>query len=66
MYVGSMAIEYYGLSHYSADAQLSIRVACAAPMWMLWQILAVQLNRWRNSRNPVKTISDDVKRTGRK
>lgn len=61
-YGGAFAIEYLGLQHYSLDAQDAVRMACAVPMWMVWQIAAVQLERWRKAKNPAQVIAGDIKK----
>lgn len=62
LFVGPLVIEAYGFGHYSFQAQLGICFMCAAPAWMLWSIVRVVLQRWRDSKNPVGTITNDIKK----
>lgn len=61
-FVGPLVIEAYGFSHYSFQAQLGICFMCAAPAWMMWSIVRVVLQKWRDSKNPVGTITKDIKK----
>ena len=61
-YVGALVIDRYGYQGYSQDAKDGIRFFCAVPMWMLLQILAVILTKWRDAKDPVGKISSDVKK----
>lgn len=61
-YIGAFVIDYFGYQHYSEDARLGIRFFCAVPMWMLLQILAVILTKWRDAKDPISKIAIDVKK----
>lgn len=62
LFIGPLAIEYYGLTHYGFQAQLGICFMAAAPAWLGWCIVARQFDRWRKARNPAKTIRADIQR----
>lgn len=62
LFVGPLVIEAYGFGHYSFQAQLGICFMCAAPAWMLWSIVRVVLQRWRDSKSPVDAIGKDIKK----
>lgn len=61
-YVGAWVIECYGYQNYSEDARLGIRFLCAVPMWMILQIIAVILTKWRDSKDPFAQIVKDIKK----
>lgn len=61
-YVGALVIDRYGYQGYSQDAKDGIRFFCAVPMWMLLQIVAAILTKWRDAKDPVSKISSDVKK----
>lgn len=61
-YVGPFVIEYFHLQNYSMEAKDGIRFFCAVPSWMIWQIIAVILTKYRNSKTPIKDIMTDIKR----
>lgn len=61
-YGGALVIDYYQLQHYSQEAKDGIRFFCAVPMWMLLQILAVILTKWRDAKDPISKIAIDVKK----
>jgi len=62
MFIGPLAIEYYGLSHLSFQSQLGICFMVAAPAWLGWCVVARQFDRWRKAKNPEHTIREDLKR----
>jgi len=62
LFVGPLVIEAYGFAHYSFQAQLGICFMCAAPAWMLWSIVRVIFQKWRDSKSPVDAISKDIKK----
>lgn len=61
-YVGGFVIDFGGYQSYSQNAKDGIRFACAVPMWMLLQILAVILTKIRYSKDPISKISTDAKK----
>lgn len=61
-YVGAFVIDFYEYQSYSQNAKDGIRFACAVPMWMLLQILAVILTKIRDSKDPISKISSDAKK----
>lgn len=63
--VGPWVIENYGLTSLSFQAQLGVCFCMAAPAWLLWRIVSNQLARWRDSKNPLGTISRDVRQARR-
>lgn len=62
LFVGPLAIEYLNLTHYGFQAQLGICFMVAAPAWLGWCVISRQFDRWRNAKNPAKTIRGDLKR----
>lgn len=62
LFVGPLAIEYYGLTGYSFQAQLGICFMVAAPAWLGWCVVSRQFDRWRKAKNPIGTIRGDAKR----
>lgn len=64
-FVGPWVIENYGLTGLSFQAQLGVCFCMAAPAWLLWRIVSNQLARWRDSKNPLGTISRDVRQARR-
>lgn len=61
-YFGALVIDVYGLQSYSQNAKDGIRFACAVPMWMSLQILAVALTKWRDAKDPISKITNDLKK----
>lgn len=61
-YLGAFAIDYFDLHRYSAESKDGLKFFCAVPAWMIWQIIAVILVKYRNSKNPLRDIINDVKR----
>lgn len=62
LFVGPLVIEAYGFGHYGLQAQLGICFMCAVPAWLIWSVIRVMLQRWRDSKNPVSTITNDIKK----
>lgn len=62
LFVGPLVIEAYGFSHYSLQSQLGICFMCAVPAWLLWSVVHVIIQKWRDSKNPVDAISKDIKK----
>lgn len=62
LFVGPLVIEYLNLTHYGFQAQLGICFMVAAPAWLGWCVISRQFDRWRNAKNPAKTIRGDLKR----
>lgn len=60
-YLGSFAIDYFNLHYYSTESKDGLKFFCAVPAWMIWQIIAVILTKYRNSKNPLRDIMKDVK-----
>lgn len=61
-FVGPLVIEVYGFSHYSFQSQLGICFMCAVPAWLLWSVVRVVIQKWRDSKNPVDAIGKDIKK----
>jgi hypothetical protein len=61
-YVGAFVIDFFEYQSYSQNAKDGIRFACAVPMWMCLQILAVILTKIRDSKDPISKISTDAKK----
>lgn len=61
-FVGPLVIEAYGFSHYSFQSQLGICFMCAVPAWLLWSVVRVVIQKWRDSKNPVDAIGKDIKK----
>ena len=62
LFIGPLFIEAYGFSHYSLQAQLGICFMCAVPAWLLWSVVRVIIQKWRDSKNPVDAIGKDIKK----
>lgn len=62
VYLGAFVIEFLNLTHLSLDAQMWVRIFCGVPLWFAWQILAVQMDKWQKSKNPIQQIKRDFKR----
>ena len=62
LFIGPLVIETYGFSHYSLQAQLGICFMCAVPAWLLWSVVRVIIQKWRDSKNPVDAIGKDIKK----
>lgn len=62
LFVGPLVVEAYGFSHYGLQAKLGICFICAAPAWMVWSIVRVVLQKWRDAKDPVGSISRDIKK----
>lgn len=61
LFLGAFVIEWFDLSRMTADSQLFVRIACGTPLWMAWQIVAVQMDKWQKSKNPIGQIKRDLK-----
>ncbi|WP_297925996.1 hypothetical protein, partial [uncultured Agitococcus sp.] len=59
LFVGPLVIEAYGFSHYTLQSQLGICFVCAVPAWLLWSVVRVIIQKWRDSKNPVDAIGKD-------
>lgn len=64
-FVGPLVIEYLQLTHYGFQAQLGVCFMCAAPAWLICRIVSNQLQRWRDAKNPLSTITRDVREARR-
>lgn len=62
LFVGPLIIEAYGYSHYGLQAQLGICFMCAVPAWLLWSVVRVIIQKWRDSKSPVDSIGRDIKK----
>lgn len=62
MYLGAFVIEWFGLHGMSLESQMWVRICCGVPLWFAWQILAVQLDKWKSSKNPIQQIRKDLKK----
>jgi hypothetical protein len=62
VFLGAFVVEYFGLQYMSVESQIWIRICCGVPCWFGWQIIAVQLNKWRNAKNPIGQIRKDLKK----
>ena len=62
LFIGPLVIEAYGFSHYSLQAQLGICFMCAVPAWLLWSVVRMIIQKWRDSKNPVDAIGKDIKK----
>ena len=62
LFVGPLVIEAYGFSHYTLQSQLGICFMCAVPAWLLWSVVRVIIQKWRDSKNPVDAIGKDIKK----
>lgn len=62
LFIGPLVIEAYGFSHYSLQSQLGICFMCAVPAWLLWSVVRVIIQKWRDSKNPVDAIGKDIKK----
>ena len=60
LFVGPLVIEAYGFTGYGLQAQLGICFMCAVPAWLLWSVVRVILQKWRDAKKPVDAISRDV------
>ena len=62
---GPLVIEYLQLGWLSMTSQLGICFITAAPAWLVARIVANQLARWRDAKNPLRTITRDVREARR-
>ena len=62
LFVGPLVIEAYGFTGYGLQAQLGICFMCAVPAWLLWSVVRVIIQKWRDSKNPVDAIGKDIKK----
>lgn len=62
LFVGPLVIESYGFTGYGLQAQLGICFMCAVPAWLLWSVVRVIIQKWRDSKNPVDAIGKDIKK----
>ena len=62
LFIGPLVIEAHGFSHYSLQSQLGICFMCAVPAWLLWSVVRVIIQKWRDSKNPIDAISKDIKK----
>lgn len=62
MYLGAFVIEFFNLTYLSLDSQMWVRIMCGVPLWFAWQILAVQMEKWQKSKNPIQQIKRDLKK----
>lgn len=62
LFVGPLVIEAYGFSHYTLQSQLGICFMCAVPAWLLWSVVRVIIQKWRDSKNPIDDIGKDIKK----
>lgn len=62
LFIGPLIIEAYSLGHYSFQSQLGICFMCAVPAWLLWSVVRVIIQKWRDSKSPVDAIGKDIKK----
>lgn len=62
LFVGPLVIEAYGFMNYGLQAKLGICFMCAVPAWLLWSVVRVIIQKWRDSKNPVDAIGKDIKK----
>ena len=62
LFIGPLVIEAYEFGHYSSQSQLGICFMCAVPAWLLWSVVRVIIQKWRDSKNPVDAIGKDIKK----
>jgi len=62
---GPLAIEWLSLGWLSIHAQIGFCFIAAAPAWLVARIVANQLSRWRDAKNPIGTITRDVREARR-
>lgn len=62
LFVGPLVIEAYGFMNYGLQAQLGICFMCAVPAWLLWSVVRVVIQKWRDSKNPIDDIGKDIKK----
>ena len=62
LFVGPLVIEAYGFMSYGLQAKLGICFMCAVPAWLLWSVVRVIIQKWRDSKNPVDAIGKDIKK----
>ncbi len=62
LFVGPLVIEAYSFGHYSFQSQLGICFMCAVPAWLLWSVVRVVIQKWRDSKSPVDAIGKDIKK----
>lgn len=62
VYLGAFVIDFMSWQGMSLDSQMWVRIFCGVPLWFGWQILAVQMEKWRNSKNPISQIRRDFKK----
>lgn len=62
LFIGPLVIEAYGFSRYTFQSQLGICFMCAVPAWLLWSVVRVVIQKWRDSKNPIDAIGRDVKK----
>lgn len=62
LFIGPLVIEAYSFGHYSFQSQLGICFMCAVPAWLLWSVVRVIIQKWRDSKSPVDSIGRDIKK----
>lgn len=66
VYLGAFVIDllstFERFAHLSLDSQMWVRIFCGVPLWFAWQILAVQMEKWKSSKNPIQQIRRDFKK----
>ena len=58
---GPLVVEYLQLGYLSLVAQLGVCFMTAAPAWLVARIVANQLARWRDAKNPISSITKDIR-----
>lgn len=61
LFAGPLVIEYMGWWSMSFQAQLCVCFCMSAPGWLIWRIVINQLVRWRNAKNPINKITNDIR-----
>lgn len=61
MFVGPLVIEYYGMTNLSFEAKMGVCFIVASFSWLAWSIVSVQLRRWRDAKNPLRTAASDIR-----
>lgn len=65
LFIGPLVIEAYGYAHYGIQAQLGICFMCAVPAWLIWSIVRVILQKWRDAKDTIASIGRDIKKIKR-
>lgn len=69
MLFGSMLLEllnqFFGIHFDNLQSQLAVCLIPASFLWVVMSIISHQLERWNNSKNPLREITKDIREARR-